>query len=421
MKSMFISHTRCTVCGAHYDLDEVKYTCPRCGPAGTLDIQYDFERLRSTVTRDQISAEPTMWRYRPLLPIHDDTFIPPLPVGWTPLFSVPRLADSLGLRAVWIKDDGRNPTASLKDRASAMVVARAKQIGAEVVTTASTGNAAAALAGVCASAGLRAVIFVPEKAPAAKIAQLLVYGATVFLVRGTYDEAFDLCVQVAEDYGWYCRNTGMNPYTTEGKKTAALEIAEQLDWQVPDVVVVSVGDGSIIGGQYKGFHDLLSLGWIDKLPRLIGVQAEGSSGLVRAWKHGDNPATMTPGPAETVADSISASLPRDRVKAIRAVRETNGVYVSVSDEAIIAAIAELGRETGVFAEPAAAATLAGLRQAQLEGVIQPDDRVALLITGSGLKDVASAMRSVERSAGVGHHVDSSMADVRRLVEQLKLA
>jgi threonine synthase len=192
-------------------------------------------------------------------------------------------------------------------------------------------------------------------------------------------------VQAAEEYGWYCRNTGMNPYTSEGKKTAALEIVEQLEWQVPDAVLVSVGDGSIIGGQYKGFRDLLSLGWIDRMPKLIGVQAEGSSSLVRVWKNGENPATMTPGPAETIADSISASLPRDRVKAIRAVRETRGAYVSVSDEAIIAAIAELGRET--------------------------------VITGSGLKDVASAMKSV----GAGHHVDASMADVRRLVETLKLA
>jgi threonine synthase len=421
MTSTFVSHTQCTICGTRYDLDEIKYTCPKCGPAGTLDIAYDFERLGKAAKRNELSTEPTMWRYRPLLPIHDDALIPPLPVGWTPLFTAQRLAKSLGLRSVWIKDDGRNPTASLKDRASAMVVARAKQIGAEVVTTASTGNAAAALAGVCASAGLRAVIFVQEKAPPAKIAQLLVYGATVFLVRGTYDEAFDLCVQAAEEYGWYCRNTGMNPYTTEGKKTTAFEIAEQLGWRVPDAVVVSVGDGSIIGGQYKGFRDLLSLSWIRELPRLIGVQAEGSSSLVRAWKNGENPASMTPGPAETVADSISASLPRDRVKAIRAVRETNGAYVSVSDDAIIAAIAELGRETGVFAEPAAAATLAGLRQAQLEGVIQPDERVALLITGSGLKDIASAMRSVERSSRAGHHVDASMPDVRRLVERLDLA
>jgi threonine synthase len=293
-------------------------------------------------------------------------------------------------------------------------VARALEIGAEVVTTASTGNAAAALAGLCASAGLKAVIFVPATAPEAKIAQLLVYGATVFLVQGSYDDAFELCVQSAEEYGWYCRNTGMNPFTTEGKKTAAYEIVEQLGWQAPDVLIVGVGDGSIIGAQYKGFEDLLAMGWIKKMPRLIGVQAEGSSSLVRAWISGQDPALMAPGPAETVADSISASLPRDRVKAMRAVRQTGGAYVSVSDEAILAAIPELAQQTGVFAEPAAAATLAGLRQAQLEGAIAPNERVVLLVTGSGLKDIRSAMRSV----GTAHQVGATMADVRNLIDQL---
>jgi threonine synthase len=414
----YVSHMRCTICGKRYGFDEIPYTCPVCGPAGTLDIRYDYARLRDEVTPDQISAgkDATMWRYRPLLPIDDDTLIPPLPVGWTPLVPADRLGETLGIKALWIKDDSRNPTASLKDRASAMVVARAMQIGAQVVTTASTGNAAAALAGVCASVGQQCVIFVPATAPEAKIAQLLVYGATVFLVQGTYDQAFDLCVQTAEEYGWYNRNTGMNPFTTEGKKTAALEVAEQLGWEAPDVLIVGVGDGSIIGGQYKGFTDLYTLGWIKKIPRLIGVQAEGSSSMVRAWISGQDAATMMPGPAETIADSISASLPRDRVKAMRAVRESGGAYVSVPDEAIIAAIPELARYTGVFAEPAAAATLAGLRQAQLEGAIGPNERVVLLVTGSGLKDIRSAMRSV----GSAHHVEPSLPDVRRLIERLDL-
>ncbi len=414
----YVSHTRCTVCGKRYSFDDVPYTCPVCGPAGTLDIRYDYNRLRDEITPDQIAAsrDYTMWRYRPLLPIADDAFIPPLPVGWTPLVPAERLGELLGIQSLWIKDDSRNPTASLKDRASAMVVARARQIGAQIVTTASTGNAAAALAGVCASVGMKAVIFVPASAPEAKVAQLLVYGATVILVQGAYDQAFDLCVQTADEYGWYNRSTGMNPFTSEGKKTAALEIAEQLGWEAPDALIVGVGDGSIIGGQYKGFLDLHTLGWITKMPRLIGVQAEGSSSMVRAWITGQDPATMTPGPAETVADSISASLPRDRVKAMRAVRESGGAYVSVSDEAIIAAIPELARHTGVFAEPAAAATLAGLRQAQLEGAIGPNERVVLLVTGSGLKDIRSAMRSV----GTAHRVEASMSDVRRLVERLDL-
>jgi threonine synthase len=420
----FVSHMQCTICGKRYQLDEVEYTCPDCGPAGTLDIEYDFDRLRGDLTPERLSDsargsrwEQSMWRYRPLLPVTEDHYIPPLPVGWTPLLEVPRLAEILGIKSLWIKDDGRNPTASLKDRASAMVVARAMQLRSPVVTTASTGNAAAALAGVCASAGQKAVIFVPATAPEAKIAQMLVFGATVFAVQGTYDDAFDLCLKAAQEFGWYCRNTGMNPFTTEGKKTAALEIAEQLGWHVPDVLVVSVGDGSIIGGQHKGFRDLLSLGWIKKMPRLIGVQAEGSANLVKAWIAGQDGATMQPGPADTIADSISAGLPRDRVKALRAVRESGGAYISVSDSAILAAIPELAQYTGVFAEPAAAATLAGLREALRTGVIHPQERIVLLVTGSGLKDIRSAMRSV----GTAYPVENSIAHVRTLVAQLELA
>lgn len=419
MTETFVSHLQCTLCGHHYAVDEVTYTCPACGSAGTLDVCYDFLRLCDVITSDDFT-DSTMWRYGPLLPITDKDDIPPLPVGWTPLIGAPRLAAALGIHSLWIKDEGRNPTGSLKDRASAMVVARATQINAPVVTTASTGNAAAALAGMCASVGKQAVIFVPAKAPPTKIAQLLVYGATVFLVNGTYDQAFDLCLQTAEENGWYCRNTGINPFTTEGKKTAAFEIVEQLGWQPPDAVIVSVGDGSIIGGQYKGFTDLLELSWIEQMPRLIGVQAEGSSNLARAWREGKTAAEvahMTPGPADTIADSISASLPRDRVKAMRAVRDSGGAFVSVSDEQILAAIPELARQTGVFAEPAAAATLAGLRQAQQIGAIRPSDRVVLLITGSGLKDVASAMRSIKDTSG-GHPVEASISDVRRVVAAL---
>jgi threonine synthase len=419
MSHPFVSHFQCTICGRQYEPDAVTYTCPVCGSAGTLDIVYNYKKLHKTLTAKQLTrkAPPTMWRYGPLLPIMEPKYIPPLPIGWTPLIDATRLASLIVQNRIWLKDDGRNPTASLKDRASAMVVARALQMKASVVTTASTGNAAAALAGVCASVGMRAVIFVPAKAPPAKIAQLLVYGAKVLLVDGTYDQAFDLCVQAAEEYGWYCRNTGMNPYTTEGKKTAALEISEQLGWQAPDVVITSVGDGSIIGGQYKGWYDLYQLGWIEQMPRLIGVQAEGSSSVAKAWREGSDPAAMLPGPAETIADSISASLPRDRVKAVRAAKATQGAYVTVSDEEILAAIPELAQHSGVFAEPASAAAYAGLKQARREGFVTPDDRVVLLLTGSGLKDVNSAMKSV----GAGYAVAAEMEDVRRVVKKKRLA
>lgn len=382
---------RCVVCGAEYGLDDLEYVCPDCGPVGVVDVVYDYDQIPK---ERPTGGARSMW-YRQLAPLAADAELPALNIGGTPLYDAPRLAEAVGLRQVWVKDDGRNPSASFKDRASAMVVAHAHAQGITNVATASTGNAAAALAAVCAATpGVEATIFVPASAPEAKIAQLLVYGARVLLVEGTYDEAFDLCWEVCEEFGWYNRSTGINPFTTEGKKTVSFELAEQLGWQVPDVVVVSVGDGSIIGGVHKGFVDMLNMGWIDRIPRLVGVQAEGSSPLVAAWKNGTAAEDMTPVDAHTVADSISSGLPRDRVKAMRAVRETNGAYVSVSDDAIIAAIPELAQGCGVFAEPAGAAAYAGLKQAVADGVIAPDESVAILVTGNGLKDIRSAMQSV---------------------------
>lgn len=415
---MYVTDLKCAICGQTYSPDDVAYTCPACGQVGTLDVLYDYDALRRDVTPADIarSSDPSLWRYKPLLPIAADAAVPPLVVGGTPLYDAPRLASHLGLRQVWVKDDGRNPTGSLKDRASALVTARAMAEGIEVVTTASTGNAAAALAGLTASVGLPAVIFVPASAPEAKIAQLLTYGATVLLVQGNYDNAFDLAVEASERYGWYNRNTGMNPYTLEGKKTVAFEIAEQLSWKVPDVLVVSVGDGNIISGVHKGFKDLLALGWIDRVPRLIGVQAEGSAACYQVWKSGGDPATMQPIASHTVADSIAADLPRDRVKAVRAVRDTNGAFVSVSDEAILAGIPALARLSGVFAEPAAAATYAGVQAAQAEGFIQPTDSVVLLVTGNGLKDIKSAMRV----AGEGYPVAPDMDEVEKARAALNL-
>jgi threonine synthase len=285
---------------------------------------------------------------------------------------------------------------------------------AEIITTASTGNAAAALSGLCASVGQRNVIFVPQSAPPAKIAQLLVFGSTVMLVRGTYDDAFELCLQASKEFGWYNRNTGYNPYMSEGKKTASLEICEQLGWDAPDRIFVSVGDGCIIGGLHKGLKDLMALGWINKLPKLMGVQAAGSAALYEAWRTNMNAMDMQPIDAQTIADSISAGLPRDRIKALAAVRETDGAYIKVSDEEILAAIPVLGQNAGVFAEPAAAAAYAGLVKAVADGLVNPDERIVVLVTGNGLKDVASARKSV----GEPFIVNKDLADVKRVASQL---
>lgn len=404
-----IKELRCVVNGLSYQPHEVQYTCPVAGEAGTLDVLYDYDALKAALDRDALSTNPerSHWRYSALLPLAPDAPVPPLRVGGTPLYDTPRLAEALGVRQAWVKDEGTNPTGSLKDRASSLVVARAMAAGVRVVSTASTGNAAAALAGIGASVpDLQVVIFVPATAPEAKIAQLLIYGATVLLVEDSYDVAFDLCMQLCLQEGWYCRNTGVNPFTTEGKKTAALEIAEGLKWNVPDVVVVSVGDGSIISGLYKGFWDLWQLGWIARLPRLIGVQAMGSSPLVQAWQAGIAGEAMQPTPAHTIADSISAGLPRDRVKALRAVRVTEGAYVAVDDAEIIAGLPEFAQLTGVFAEPAAVASFVGARRAVQSGYIHPDESVLVMATGNGLKDVRRAQQAVAGGVRVPPHLDA---------------
>jgi len=357
----------------------------------------------------------SVWRYKPLLPVKPDAEVPPLQIGWTPLYATPRLGAELGLRHLWVKDDGRNPTASFKDRASVIAVVKGRERGAKIITTASTGNAAAALSGICASVGQPNVIFVPEKAPSAKVAQLLAYGSTVMLVRGTYDDAFDLCLQAADAYGWYNRNTGFNPYMSEGKKTATLEICEQLAWNAPDRIFVSVGDGCIIGGLHKGLKDLMALGWIEKMPKLMGIQAAGSNYLAEAWANGEDVLTKAPINDHTVADSISSGLPRDRLKAMAAVKETDGAYLTVTDDEILSAIPALARGSGVFAEPAGAAAYAGLVKAVEKGMVSADERIVVLNTGSGLKDVAGAMKGVEMVGTQPYRVDANLDDLRRLM------
>lgn len=409
-----ILHLKCLICGKVYQPDEIAYVCPDHGFEGIVDVVYDYDRIAANLSREALrqNGDPTIWRYKPLLPVAADAVTPPLAVGGTPLYDAPRLAAGLGLKHVWVKDDGRNPTASFKDRASAIAVVKGRERGAEILTTASTGNAAAALAGLCASVGQATVIFVPQAAPPAKIAQLLVFGATVLLVDGTYDDAFDLCLQAAGEFGWYNRNTGFNPYMTEGKKTVSFEICEQLAWDAPDAIFVSVGDGCIIGGVHKGLKDLLALGWIDHMPRIIGVQAAGSNFLAEAWARGEDVLAKAPISAHTVADSISAGLPRDRLKALAAVTETDGAYITVSDEEILAAIPALARGCGVFAEPAGAAAYAGLVKAVEQGLVGRDERIVVINTGNGLKDVAGAMKSVQIVATHPHHVAPNLAAVK---------
>jgi threonine synthase len=393
---------KCVECAHEHRISETEYVCVSCG--GNLDVLYDYEQVRAQMRKAQLAAEPdlTMWRYRALLPIEDSSIVPPLTVGWTPIYDCKRLAERLAIKQLLIKDDGRNPTASFKDRPSALAVVKAQEAGASIITTASSGNAGSALAGLCASVAMESVIFVPASAPPAKIAQLQIYGATVVIVEGSYDEAYDLCIEASRRFGWYQRSTGYNPFTREGKKTAALEIGEQLSWNVPDKVLVAVGDGNIISGLWKGFNDLLQIGFIDRLPQMIGVQSETASAIVDA-ANGDGIAREAP--AHTIADSINVGKPRDATMAIRAIRESGGCGLKVSDDEIVMAIPKLAQETGVFAEPAAAAAYAGFMRMSEGGAIKSDERVLLMLTGNGLKDIDSARRTVREPMRVAPEIE----------------
>jgi len=387
---------QCSVCRSEYTLEEVTYTCPKDG--GVLDVVLALDVIRDSVQPQDILASKdfSMWRYLPLLPVNDPGFTqtPLRSVGWTPIYRPERLASQLGMSALWLKDESSNPSASFKDRASALLVARAVEIGAEVIVTASTGNAGAALAGMAAAAGHKAVIFAPKTAPPAKVAQLLVYGSQVILVDGNYDDAVALAVAAANEYGWYCRNTGYNPFTAEGKKTAALEIWEQVlmanQLDRPLNVFVSVGDGNIISGVHKGFRDLYALGWMEHMPRIFGVQSAGSAAIANAYFSATE--EIQPVSASTLADSISVDMPSDGLRALRAATHTGGGYVIVEDDAILQAIATLG-SVGVFSEPAAATAFAGLQKALADNLLGADDPALVLLTGSGLKDVKAAMQA----------------------------
>jgi len=383
-------------------------------------VLYDYKEIAKSFTKKSLHENKnyTIWRYLPLLPVADERYIQPLKIGYTPLYRFADLAREYGVRELYIKDDGGNPTASYKDRASAIVVIKAQEKNREVITCASTGNAASSLAGLSANTELTTIIFVPRSAPAAKITQPLVYGAKVFAVDGSYDQAYDLCSEAAERYGWYNRSAAINPYLVEGKKTGALEVAEQLGWQVPDKVLVPVGDGSVISGIYKGFYDLVQLGFVEKIPRIIGVQAEGANAVQRAFERFDGSKVIIEDQvANTVADSIAVGRPRDIVKAVKYIYKAGGFFISVSDEQILNALSELARRTGVFAEPAAAAAYAGFLSLAERGQLSKNDRVVVMITGNGLKDSAAA----KRAAGEPYLIGPNMSDVEQIVDRLNIA
>ena len=396
-----VKYAQCVKCGKIYEATPNLTNC-QCG--GILDIIYDYDYIKTVLTKEKLAArrDNSMWRYRELLPVEEDTPNTPLRVGWSPLYQADALAGQLGIKKLYVKDDGINPTASLKDRASAMAVAKAREAGAKVIACSSTGNAASSLAGNAAAAGLKTYIFVPSRAPKGKVAQLMTFGATVISVQGSYEETFELSKQAIDRWGWYNRNAAINPYLSEGKKTVALEIMEQLDWKAPDYIAISVGDGCTIAGLWKGLKDLYAIGFIDRLPRLISAQAEGCCPLNRAIETGE---PWHPMEENTLADSIAVGVPRNADKALMAIRESKGLTVNVSDEEIMAAQKLLGRTCGVFGEPAGVTGAAGLKKLCEQGKIPADATVVSVVTGNGLKDVANAIKACGEPISIPSDMD----------------
>lgn len=384
----FVTGLRCVFCGRVFPPRRL-FTCPACGIQGILDVLYNYRAVARRLTRRALAGRPerSQWRYRELLPIRAESAVPDLAVGGTPLTPAPALARHLGIHRLWLKDDGRNATGSMKDRASAVGVVKAREARKKIIACASTGNAASSCAGMAASLGLRSVIFVPQRAPEPKVAQLLIFGATVLRVRGSYEQAFQLCQQACEKWGWYNRNSGINPYLVEGKKTVGLEIGEQLAWEAPDWVAVSVGDGCTIAGVWKAFAEMKALGLMERTPRLLGVQAEGAAPVTACFQSGE---ALRPVEPRTIADSIAVGVPRNWKKAVLAVGESGGAMINVSDDEILEAMRYTGRLAGVFAEPAAATAVAGLRRAAAEGMVARRASAVAIITGNGLKDTQAA-------------------------------
>jgi threonine synthase len=394
-KPEFVTDLRCLVCGKIVAYGNV-FTCPNCGVEGILDVQYDYDSIPNpqSVFRNR---QWNHWRYRELLPVSPDIPFPHLHVGWTPVYDVPRLAQTIGILKLFLKDDGRNPTSSFKDRASSVGVMKAQEFGFKTIACASTGNAASSLAGMSAATGLRSFIFVPQRAPEPKVTQLLVFGATVIRVHGTYEQAFDLCREACIKFGWYNRNSGTNPFLVEGKKTAGLEIAEQFGSALPDWVVVSVGDGCTVSGIGKGLQEMKRFGFINRVPKILGVQAEGAMPLMDAFFSGKD---LVPTATDTIADSIAVGTPRNWRRAIRKIKESQGTMIAVSDEEILEAMRLTSQLGGVFGEPAGVAGIAGLKKAIAHGIVKPDESAVAVITGNGLKDIASAKKAVGQTIDI---------------------
>jgi len=400
----------CINCKSEYPMDETLYNCKKCGDL--LEVKLDLEDLKRRLEKvDWKRRSISVWKYREFLPISDESKIITLQEGGTPLYKCERLAERLGIKNLYVKNEGANPTGSFKDRGMTVGVSKALEFNVKTVICASTGNTSASLAAYAARAGLNCVVLIPHgKIALGKLSQAMMYGAKVVAVKGNFDAALKIVVNASKTFGLYLLNS-INPFRIEGQKTAAFEICEQLGWKAPDRIIIPVGNAGNITAYWKGFRELEAIEIIKELPRMTGVQASGASPIVNAFANGSERIEPVSDP-ETIATAIRIGSPVNWKRALKAIRESGGVAVAVTDDEIIYAQKLLATTEGIFVEPASAASIAGLKKLIESGEIGSEETVVCIATGHGLKDPEVAIKACEKIV----EIEPSLEELERALK-----
>jgi threonine synthase len=413
-----VVHQECINCKTTYDIDEILYFCKKCGDI--LEIKFDINELAETLKASDWKKTPlSVWRYRNFMPIHETTKLVTLNEGGTGLHYSPRLCQEVGLKDLYVKNEGENPTGSFKDRGMTVGVTKAVELGAQHVICASTGNTSASLAAYAARAGIKCTVLIPSgKIAYGKLSQAMIHGAKVLQVRGNFDQALEFVLKLAEKHKNIYLLNSINPFRIEGQKSLGYEICEQLNNQAPDRIVIPVGNAGNISAVWKGLTEFYKLGFIKKLPKMTGIQAAGSAPIAQAIKANSEKIVPVEHP-ETIATAIRIGAPVSWKKAMNAIHESNGTAETVTDEEILEAQKTLARIEGIFVEPASASSIAGLKKLVKNGVIGKDERVVCITTGHGLKDPDTAIKQSEKPLEVDAEI-SAIENALGLKERVTL-